>query len=232
MSKIHVEIEIENGSSIRFDADLNKVLGRRAEPHEIIGGLERIILPGITRALGLRTEEDEAAINAEAVERANAMLETMLAAQAEEAAAGAPGDADTEKGDPYTAAGLGIDGSTIASDLEKMGNLSTEYLETLRNLSDLPEEDRDAVGAELSRRAAADEYTTLRRSIAEDEAADAELDRRRVAKIEAEILEDAVAKAQAERPDLDMEIIPSAEGEVRVKAKAPAPANRATRRRK
>ena len=196
MSKIHVEIEIENGSSIRFDADLNKVLGRRAEPHEIIGGLERIILPGITRALGLRTEEDEAAINAEAVERANAMLETMLAAQAEEAAREEVRDMDPTE-DEAADQILREEPLTQA----QLTGYSTEYLEAI------PDSTRTPVVT-------------------------AELERRRVAHIEAEILEDAAAKVRAERPDLDVEVIPSAEGEVRVKAKTPPPANRATRRRK
>lgn len=196
MSKIHVEIEIENGSSIRFDADLNKVLGRRAEPHEIIGGLERIILPGITRALGLRTEEDEAAINAEAVERANAMLETMLAAQAEEAAREEVRDMDPAE-DEAADQILREEPLTQA----QLTGYSTEYLEAI------PDSTRTPVVT-------------------------AELERRRVAHIEAEILEDAAAKVRAERPDLDVEVIPSAEGEVRVKAKTPPPANRATRRRK
>ena len=196
MSKIHVEIEIENGSSIRFDADLNKVLGRRAEPHEIIGGLERIILPGITRALGLRTEEDEAAINAEAVERANAMLETMLAAQAEEAAHEEVRDMDPAEDE----AADQIPREEPLTQAQLTG-YSTEYLEAI------PDSTRTPVVT-------------------------AELERRRVAHIEAEILEDAAAKVRAERPDLDVEVIPSAEGEVRVKAKTPPPANRATRRRK
>lgn len=132
MSKIKVVIDLDNGHSIAFKSDL----GTEATPFEIVGALDEFIFPSVVRALGLRTSEDEAALNAEAVDRANGIL----AAAAENATANA-----TESGTPYSPADLGlIDPETATED--ELAGIPIEHLRSL-DASQLSEAAKDKVRA-------------------------------------------------------------------------------------
>ena len=117
MSKITLTINLGNGHEITFSSNL----GPDATPFEIVNTLDAYIIPSAVRALGLRTTEEEAALNAEAVDRANAIVEAATGADKgdpAETGPGAPGDVlGAEGGDPYRPADLGeIDPETATAD--------------------------------------------------------------------------------------------------------------------
>lgn len=191
MSKINLTINLGNGHEIAFNSDL----GDEATPFEIVQTLDSFTMPSVVRALGLRTAEDDAALNAEAVDRANRILETARAAEAEATEAPTP---EELKSNPRSREYV----EDVPGELD---GIPVEYLRSLDE-SQLSEAAKDKIKA-------ADEEILIARERAEEKAYGERLAREDAA--------DAAAVAPLNEEELPtaVELLASADGETRIKPK-------------